>query len=349
MLHAELTHRLRTFALDVKLDVEAGRALALVGPSGAGKTTVLRAIAGLVRTDAGTVSCAGERWADSVDGTWVAPERRRCGVVFQDYALFPHLSAWRNVAYGLRGRDRRPRAVAALARFGAEALADARPRELSGGERQRVALARALAPEPRVLLLDEPLAALDPRTHAAATRELSALLHGAGIPTIVVTHAFSEACALADEIVVIDDGVIVQRGTPRALVDAPASGFVAHLTGAGVLRGVAHPERGAGAVALDGGGELWAPVAAPAAGPLLALIRPWEVSLAAPEAGSPNRVPATVTAVTPLGGGRMRVTLGLPQTLIVEVGERAWADLGAVPGAHVSAVLDSASIVLISG
>ncbi|MDQ3758450.1 MAG: ATP-binding cassette domain-containing protein, partial [Actinomycetota bacterium] len=147
--------QLGDFELELTLDVPAGSCLALVGPSGAGKTSLLRSVAGLARPHSGRVSCAGSLWTDAARGTFVAPERRRCGYLFQDYALFPHLSAWRNVAYGLggSGAERHRRALELLDRFGLAARAEARPRTLSGGERQRVALARALAVEPAALLL----------------------------------------------------------------------------------------------------------------------------------------------------------------------------------------------------
>src|SRR5205807_154462 len=150
---------------------------------------------------------------------------------FQDYALFPHLSAWRNVGYALPRERRRERAIELLARFGLEDRADARPGELSGGERQRVALARTLAAEPRVLLLDEPLAALDSRTRAHAGRELAATLSEVGVPALLVTHDFTEAALLADRVAVIDAGRVVQVGRPDELASAPASAFVADFTG----------------------------------------------------------------------------------------------------------------------
>ena len=163
--------------LDVAFDVPGDGCLALAGPSGAGKTTILQIVAGLLSPAPGIVEC-GETWLDTARGINLRPEQRRCGYVFQDYALFAHLSAWRNVAYGIEHDDRRQRAHELLERFGLSARADAKPAQLSGGERQRVALARALAREPQVLLLDEPLSALDPRTRAAAARELIAVLRG---------------------------------------------------------------------------------------------------------------------------------------------------------------------------
>src|SRR5205085_11519459 len=181
---------LRVEADGVGFEVAAGAPLALAGPSGAGKTTVLRVIAGLSRPRAGRVEC-NDVWLDTARGVDVPPERRGCGLVFQDQALFPHLSAWRNVAYA----SDRDRALELLERFGIAHRADARPHELSGGERQRVALARAMAARPRVLLLDEPFGALDPRTRAHAARELASFLAELDIPAVVVTHDFAEAAA----------------------------------------------------------------------------------------------------------------------------------------------------------
>ena len=194
MLRAEAQTRVGALELDVALEVAAGRCLALAGPSGAGKTSILRVVAGLLRPARGLVQAAGETWLDTGRGVDRPPETRRCGYLFQEYALFPHLSAWQNVAYPLgrlpRG-ERRRRALDLLERFGMGALAEARPRTLSGGERQRVALARALAREPGVLLLDEPLAALDARTRASAARELGAVLREVEVPALLVTHDFA--------------------------------------------------------------------------------------------------------------------------------------------------------------
>ncbi|ADB51880.1 ABC transporter ATP-binding protein [Conexibacter woesei] len=348
MLSAELRTRIGTLDLDVALDVPAGRCVALAGPSGAGKTTVLRAVAGLVRPERGQIACGEETWLDSARGIDVAPERRGCGYVFQDYALFGHMSAWRNVAYGLghlpRG-ERRGRAHALLERFGiAGALADARPAQLSGGERQRVALARALGPRPRVLLLDEPLSALDARTRASAGRELARLLGELDVPALLVTHDFAEAALLGDEVAVLDGGRIVQRGAASALAAAPASGFVADFTGASVLLGGVRTGGGDGrltAIELDGGGSVVA--ADRGEGAVAIAVHPWDVTVepsggaAVAASSAQNRLEAEVVTVTPIGN-RVRVGLAVPQPLAAEVTQASVEQLGLVPGVRVVAV-----------
>jgi molybdate transport system ATP-binding protein len=348
VLRADLKSRVGTIGLDVALEVPQGECLALAGPSGAGKTTVLRLLAGLARPDAGRIECGGELWLDGESGAFVPPEARRCGLVFQQYALFPHLSAWQNVAYGLRETpraQRRPRAVELLERFGAQHVADARPRTLSGGERQRVALARALASEPNLLLLDEPLAALDPRTSARSARELGAFLGEADIPTILVTHDFAQAALLGDRVAVMDAGRIVQEGPAAELAAAPASGFVADFTGANVLSGIARPgEAGLTRVELDGGGAV---VSAEAAdGPVSVSVYPWEVELEPPganHAGSArNHVEATVTSITALGT-RVRVGLTAPQPLSAEITDASLERLRLAPGTKVVATWKAAA------
>ncbi|MFL5826059.1 MAG: ABC transporter ATP-binding protein [Thermoleophilaceae bacterium] len=301
--------------------------LALAGASGAGKSTLLRIAAGLVTPDEGTVACDGETWFDSAAGTNVPAEQRRVGYVFQDYALFPHLSAAGNVAYGLRRglsrAERERRAGALLERFGIDHLAAARPRELSGGERQRVALARALAREPKALLLDEPLAALDPATRAAAARELRAVIDAAAVPALVVTHDFLEAAALGRRIAVMDRGHIVQEGAPDELVAAPASAFVADFAGANLLHG--HARRGEGRAALttvelDGGGIVWSTDTA--GGRVAAAVFPWDISIEPlqdePSGSQVNRLQGRVSSLTLLGN-RARVAVATPQPVIAEV------------------------------
>jgi molybdate transport system ATP-binding protein len=342
MLSLACETRVGAVELALELEVPAGRCLALAGPSGAGKTSVLRAIAGLLTPAQGQVVCDGETWLDTAAGIDVAPERRRCGYVFQDYALFGHLSAWRNVAYGLRdvprGR-RRAEALALLERFGVAALADERPGRLSGGERQRVALARALAAQPRALLLDEPLAALDARSAASAGRELAGLLRELQVPAILVTHDFAEAALLGDAVAVLDAGGIVQRGSAAELAAAPASAFVADLTGAVVMRGHARRDaEGLTRVALDGGGEVVA--LGPASGAVAVSVHPWEISLepagSAPAGSARNRLEVEVLSVTELGN-RVRVGLAAPQPLAAELTGMSAGRLGLVPGARVVA------------
>jgi molybdate transport system ATP-binding protein len=325
----------------VALEAGAG-CLALAGPSGAGKTTILRVCAGLTRPDTGRVAVDGEVWTDTARGVFVSADRRRCGYLFQDYALFPHLTAWQNVAYSLTDEPRRARharAVALLERFGVATLAESRPADLSGGERQRVALARTLARSPKVLLLDEPLSALDARTRAAAGRELGAALREADVPALLVTHDFNEAALLGDEVAVIDRGRLVQRGDARALAAEPASAFVADFLGASVLEGIARPA-GAGLtfVELDGGGAVASTDSAQ--GRAAASVFPWEVTLEPPgtadHGSAQNRLHGTVVSVTPVGN-RFRVALTTPQPLAAEVTEAAFDRLSLRVGDRVDA------------
>lgn len=352
MLHVEARTRLGAFELDVALDAPAGSCLALAGPSGAGKSTVLRIVAGLLRPDEGRVSCGEETWLDRARGIDLPPERRGCGYVFQDYALFEHLNAWQNVAYGLRHLPRRARRAEAerlLERFGMRDRATARPQTLSGGERQRVALARALAREPRVLLLDEPLSALDARTRASAGRELAGVLRAAEVPAVLVTHDFAEAAVLGDRLAVIDAGRVVQQGSAAELAATPASAFVADFAGAVVLHGSARAgEGGLTIVDLDGGGQLSSTDAA--AGRVAASVYPWEIviePLDAPRIGSArNHLAAEIVSVTTVGG-RARLGLSAGQPLIAEVSEAAVAELGLRPGARVAATWKAAATRLV--
>jgi molybdate transport system ATP-binding protein len=341
-LEFDLERSIGEIELRIALAVGAGETVALAGPSGAGKTTVLRLVAGLARPDRGRVVCGRDVWLDSARGLSLAPERRGCGYLFQEYALFPHLRAWENVAYGLGDvprRERRGRAEALLARFGVRELADARPALLSGGERQRVALARALAPRPSVLLLDEPLSALDASTRAKASRELLSLLAAAEVPALLVTHDFEEASLLADRVAVLDRGRIVQAGPAAELAAAPRSAFVADFTGAAVLHGDAQPAAsGLTVVALDGGGSVASTDVA--RGRVAASVFPWEIALepalSERHGSAQNRLAAEVVSVTRIGN-RVRVGLATPQPLAAEVTEAAVCDLALAPGQSVTA------------
>jgi molybdate transport system ATP-binding protein len=303
-LDVHLAHPLRTFALGLELRVDTGT-LALVGPSGAGKTSILRAIAGLLRPAAGRVVLDGETWLDTERGVDLPPERRPVGFVFQEYALFPHLDVRANVGFA-GGR----RADELLERFGIAALAAARPGSLSGGERQRVALARALARDPKVLLLDEPLSALDAFTRARIRGDLRDLLRELGLPALVVTHDFEDAAALADRVGVLVEGAVLQIAPAAELVAAPANAFVASFTGANLLHGVAtEGPAGLTTVALEAGFSAYTVDAA--RGPVSLAVYPWEISVArdAPDDSAVNHVRAPIASLVPLGN-RVRVRVG---------------------------------------
>ena len=354
MLLAEAHTGLGQFELDVSLEVAAGECLALAGPSGAGKTSVLRAIAGLLRPRRGRVRCADQLWLDTDAGRDVPPEQRRCGYLFQEYALFPHLSAWKNVAYPLRGtarQERRRRARELLERFGLERLAEAHPGTLSGGERQRVALARALARRPDVLLLDEPLSALDARTRAAASRELATVLRELDAPALLVTHDFGEAAQLGTRVAIVDSGRIVQEGQASDLASAPGSAFVADFTGAVVLTGTARPGgEGLTVVDLDGGGSVTSTDLA--SGAVGASVHPWEITIEPagvpePHGSAQNWLPAEVVSVTEIGN-RVRLGLAASQPLAAELTLASVHHLGLRAGSRVTATWKAAATRLVN-
>jgi molybdate transport system ATP-binding protein len=229
-LRAHVVKRLRDITLDVGLGCEPGTTL-VVGPSGAGKTTLLRVIAGLEAVDRGRVAI-GEDVLDDGDGRFVPARKRDIAFVFQEYALFPHLNVAENVGYGLVAHgvprvEREVRVAAALERFAIANCARVRPDRLSSGQRQRVALARALVLEPRALLLDEPLAALDVRTRSAVRDELCATVAQLPIPTLLVTHDTADARAFPERIVVLEAGAVTQAGSYAQLGAAPATAFIA--------------------------------------------------------------------------------------------------------------------------
>ena len=305
-LELDIDHGLRAFRLELTLSVGA-ETVALVGPSGAGKSSVLRTVAGLLRPDRGFVRSGRETWLDRARGIDVAPERRGVGLVFQEYALFPHLDVRRNVAFGARDRRAVPEL---LERFRIDGLASARPTELSGGERQRVALARALARRPDVLLLDEPLSALDTHTRRAVRAELHEFLRELRMPTLLVTHDFEDAATLADRVGVLVEGRVLQLGSPQDLVGSPSDPFVASFTGANLLQGIAAPGRnGLTEVTLDSGGQVWTTDSG--SGRVAVAVYPWEVALAreTPDDSAVNHLRAPVSSIVSLGN-RVRVRVG---------------------------------------
>jgi molybdate transport system ATP-binding protein len=326
-LNARIHVRFDRLDLDVTFAAAPGEVVALVGPSGAGKTTVLRAIAGLVPLAAGWMALDELVFEDTASGTWVPPERRGLGVMFQDALLFPHLTVLDNVASGLRfaGATRaaaRARAREWLDRVGIAELATAWPADVSGGQAQRVALARALATEPRILLLDEPLSALDVTTRAEVRRELQRhLATFAGI-RLLVTHDPIEALALADRLIVLEEGRIVQAGSSFDVTARPRSRYVADFVGVNWLRGTAKGEK----VVLAEGGTLHVPDAP--AGDVFVVIHPRAVALhrKLPEGSARNVLRGRVVAADD-EGTRVRVRIAGPFPLVAEVTRAAATEL----------------------
>jgi molybdenum ABC transporter ATP-binding protein len=298
----QITVPLRSF--DLELTLEVGATVALVGPSGAGKTTVLRSVAGLVRPKSGRIRCDDAVWFDGERNLCLPPERRQVGLVFQDYALFPHMTVRQNVEYA-----RRHRATEYLDRFGIGHLERARPGDLSGGERQRVALARALARDPNVLLLDEPLSALDAHTKADVRSELHELLAGLAIPVLLVTHDFEDAAALADEVGVIVDGRLRQTGTAADLVAQPADPFVASFTGANLLHGHGVSYGDTTGVRLADGTVIT--TTGIGQGDLVLAVYPWDITLSTtpPNDSAMNVISGPIRTIAELGN-RVRVSIG---------------------------------------
>jgi molybdate transport system ATP-binding protein len=338
-LDAQLVVRRGRFVLDAAIAVAPGEVVALLGPNGAGKSTALRALAGLLPLSGGRIELGGVVLDDPARRVFVPAERRSVGVVFQDYLLFPHLSALDNVAFGLRCRGtRRAEARAAADRWlrqvGLAELGQRRPRELSGGQAQRVALARALAVRPGLLLLDEPLAALDARTRLDVRAQLRRHLAAHDGATVLVTHDPLDAMVLADRIVVLEQGSIVQQGDAAEITRRPRTHYVARLVGLNLHRGV-----GSGhAVALDGGGLLT--VAEPVDGPAFVAFSPAAVSLfrSRPDGSPRNAWPARVDGVE-RHGDNLRVHLDGPVPAAADVTPAAAAELDLVVGAQVWAAV----------
>jgi molybdate transport system ATP-binding protein len=326
-LRLDLSLPLRSFALELGLEVGA-ETVALVGPSGAGKTSLLRTVAGLARPERGAIRSGSDVWFDSDRGIDRRPEQRSVGFVFQEYALFPHLTVAQNVTFGGGKVD------GLLERLRIADLVRAKPAELSGGERQRVALARALARDPQVLLLDEPMAALDPHTRGSVRAELHDLLRELGLPTLLVTHDFEDAALLADRVGVLVDGRLRQLGAPAELLGTPADAFVATFAGANVLSGVAEP--GADAlttVRLDDRTTIYS--TDETFGAVDVVVYPWDVSLALAEHADSalNLVAGDVLSGARVGN-RVRIRL---EALTAEVTARSAERLELRPGAHVVA------------
>jgi molybdate transport system ATP-binding protein len=326
-LEVDVRLGLGALELEMAFEIAEGEVVALLGPNGAGKTTLLRAIAGLVPIESGRVLLDGQVLEDTSTKSYVPTEDRSIGVVFQDYLLFPHLSVADNVAFGLRARgaprsEATTRAMAWLEQVGLARYARSRPSTLSGGERQRVALARALASNPRLLLLDEPLAALDASMRAEVRRDLKRHLASFRGLRLVVTHDPLEAATLADRMIVMEKGRHVQTGTPAEVTARPRSKYVADLVGVNLLRGEANH----GSVATPGGIVVAASDAV--SGDVFAVIHPRSISL---HRERPHGSPRNVWAGRPDGiellGDRVRVRVVGEVPLVAEVTPAALAEL----------------------
>ncbi len=344
-LDARLRTQLGDLDLDVDLRASDEEVVAVIGPNGAGKTTILRILAGLLRLGRGRIDLDGTMLDDPATNTYVVPERRPIGVVFQDYLLFPYLTARDNVAFGLRNqgvskRDARRRADEWLERVGLADHADRKPRSLSGGQAQRVALARALATKPRLLLLDEPLAALDAGTRADIRRELRQHLAEFEGVRILVTHDPVDAATLADRLVVVEDGRVSQTGTVSEVSAHPRSEYVAQLVGLNLYRGDAI--RGsislANGVTLETGDTHLT-------GDVFAAVNPRSVALFSHEPhGSPrNRWQGTVTDLDALAD-RVRVRLDGAVPVVAEITTAASRDLEVEPGSRLWSVIKATDV-----
>jgi molybdate transport system ATP-binding protein len=344
VLEADIQLRLSRLDLDANFTVAAGEVLALLGPNGSGKSTTLKALVGLLPLSGGRVVLDGTVLDDPAQRVKVAPEKRPIALMFQDYLLFPHMSALENVAFGLRcrGTDKktaREKAARALSRLGLDAVTEARPGAMSGGQQQRVAMARALVTDPKLLLLDEPLAALDVSIKTSVRRQLRDVLNSSNAANVLVTHDLLDAVALGDRMIVIENGAIVQAGTPAEVTARPRSPYVADLTGVNLLRGTA---RGT-TLELDGGGKL--NCAAPATGPVFAVIAPGRVSVARhqPERQEENTWPGQISAVD-LMGDRVRVHVDGTPAITAEVPPAAVDELKLDDGGEIWASVHPADI-----
>jgi molybdate transport system ATP-binding protein len=341
-LDADLVVRRPAHTLEVDLTAEPGDVIAVIGPNGAGKTTLLRALAGLLPLDDGSITCNGRRWAG--DGTPLTPQQRDIGMVFQHHLLFPHLDALDNVAFGPRSRGASRREARHIARrsleqVGVADLADRRPHQLSGGQAQRVSIARALATEPTVLLLDEPLSALDVGVAMGLRFELARHLAAFEGVSILVTHDAIDTMTIANRVVVLDEGRIAQVGTPEEVAQRPRTEHVAQLVGLNVLRG-----RSSGtSVALVDGTSLVS--STPFDGDVFASFSPAAVTLTAaePTGSARNRWAGVVRSVVPHGAA-VRVHLDAGTALIADVTPESAARLGLAPGRRVWAAVKATEV-----
>ena len=339
MLELQVHKRIGEFTLDAELAVPADGVLVLVGESGSGKTTLLRLVAGLLAPDRGRITLGSRALADTSAGVCLPPQDRRVGYVAQDYALFPHLTARENVEFGPRARGAGAvsrRAAEALAQVGAADLAHRRPHELSGGQQQRVALARALVLEPEVLLLDEPLSALDPRSRRQVRAELSRLLAALACPTVFVTHEGSEALVFGERIAVMEAGRVTQCGGRDDLLHRPRTRYVAEFIGTNLFEARVTRRDPSGLTHLAAGAGEIAAAECEHDGPVFAVVDPREIALAAEApGGSPQNVlrgEVVDVQPEPPRGDRVRVGVATNPPLVAELTRAAADGLALAPG-----------------
>lgn len=329
-----------TFRLEVATTVASGEVLGVLGPNGAGKTTLLRALAGLIAVTEGSIRLGDLILDDAATDTFVPAENRPVGLVFQNYRLFPHLNVRDNVAFAARSRGARRgpahhHADRYLSQLGLTALAARKPAELSGGQAQRVALARALAADPALLLLDEPLAALDARTRSEVRTELRRHLRDFPGPVLLVTHDPLEAMVMTDRLLVIEDGKVVQHGSPAEVARRPATQYVARLVGLNLYPGTLVSTDGT--VRLRAGGNLTTAPTDPlpaGTGDVLVAVRPSAIAVHTerPAHASPRNVWAGTITGLELLADRVRAQVEGPPDALVDLTPAAVADLHLRPG-----------------
>jgi molybdate transport system ATP-binding protein len=346
MLEAEMTKQLRDFRLAVSLSADSGGTLVLVGESGAGKSTILNMLAGLLHPDRGRIVVDGMTFFHSDQHIAAAAYERPVGYVFQDYALFPHLSVFDNVAFGLRGQGMTERAIhprvgATLEQLGIAQLATSRPTRLSGGQQQRVALARALVLEPRLLLLDEPLSALDLQTRQQVRTELRRILSGLSCTTLFVTHSSFEAMVFGERIAVVERGRIAQIGRREDLLRHPRSPYVAGLMGVNLFRGKVAAKDSTGLAHVETPEGVLNVIADTATEEIFVAVDPHEVTIhtSLPAGSAQNVFAGRIVELVPEPpfGERVRGVLETQPPLVALITGRAVQSLGLREGMEIYA------------